>query len=160
MNSSEHIPFLLEIVGEKPGRSYPIPFGEHTLGRDEQASVYLDDSDISRRHGLLRVEHARVTLCDLGSKNGIWLKNERLEGESDLQDGDRFELGTMVLELHHLGLRVDQILAAGGESTATHHRRRERSRPGTAAGSEESPKLLAPLLAVVFFLGLVAWILL
>ncbi|HEY7515044.1 MAG TPA: FHA domain-containing protein, partial [Vicinamibacteria bacterium] len=57
------------------------------------ARTCLDAASVSRHHARIQVEGARVTLEDLGSKNGTRLNGEPLQSPQELRDGDRVRLG-------------------------------------------------------------------
>jgi hypothetical protein len=80
-------------------RLIPLPPGESLLGRDEDVSVRIDAPSVSRRHARLRVATGEpATLEDLGSKNGTWVGERRLEGAPvALRDGDVLRLGKVEL---------------------------------------------------------------
>jgi DNA-binding winged helix-turn-helix (wHTH) protein len=90
-----------------PGRAAPrviweeqiIPLrpGENLLGRDEDVTVRIDAPGVSRHHARMVVAGDQVTLEDLGSKNGTFRGEERLEGPVVLNDGDTFRLGRQLL---------------------------------------------------------------
>ena len=71
--------------------------GENVLGRDKGAVVCLDAASVSRHHARILVEGARVTLEDVGSKNGTRLNGELLLGTRELRDGDIVRLGDVQL---------------------------------------------------------------
>jgi len=74
--------------------------GENILGRgvDEVEDVIdIDSPTISRRHARITIGE-RVTLEDLGSKNGTWLTGERLTGPHVLNDGDVVRLGSLTFK--------------------------------------------------------------
>lgn len=60
-------PFVLRLRG----RTHALAPGTTILGRDPGADLRLDDAHVSRRHAALRVEGDRVTVEDLGSRNGV-----------------------------------------------------------------------------------------
>jgi len=68
--------------------------GENVLGRSEDAAVWIDAASVSRRHARILVEGDRVFLEDLGSKNGTFLRGERISRRSPLSDGDNICLGS------------------------------------------------------------------
>ena len=76
--------------------------GEHVLGRDPNAEIYLDAPKVSRRHALIRIAAARATIEDLGSKNGTMLNGERVPGPTPLADGAAIVLGTTALKFRAL----------------------------------------------------------
>jgi DNA-binding winged helix-turn-helix (wHTH) protein len=73
--------------------------GENVLGRVEDGAAWLDSATVSRRHARVTVEGGRVVLEDLGSKNGTFLHDQRIEGPTPLRDGDVFRLGRVRLTL-------------------------------------------------------------
>ena len=71
--------------------------GEHVLGRDPDAAVFLDSPGASRRHAVIRVAAGRATLEDLGSKNGTQHLDRQLDGPVPLNDGDTIRIGSVTL---------------------------------------------------------------
>ena len=67
--------------------------GENLIGRDDDVAVRIDVAGVSRRHARITALGGRFTLDDLGSKNGTFLREERLLAPADLEDGDAFRLG-------------------------------------------------------------------
>ena len=67
--------------------------GGNLIGRGEDAAVRIDVEGVSRRHARIVADGGRFTLEDLGSKNGTYLREQRLEGPAALEDGDAFRLG-------------------------------------------------------------------
>jgi DNA-binding winged helix-turn-helix (wHTH) protein len=70
-----------------------VPDGATIIGRDESAGIVLDETTVSRRHAQITVRGAEATLEDLGSQNGTWVNECRLEGPVALADGDRVRFG-------------------------------------------------------------------
>lgn len=71
--------------------------GEHVVGREPGVSLVIDDATVSRRHARIAVTHDRVTLEDLGSKNGTFVQGRKLEGPTALADGDEVQFGSVRL---------------------------------------------------------------
>jgi len=71
--------------------------GENLLGRDPDVSVSIDSPGVSRHHARIVVSGGSATLEDLGSKNGTYLREERLARPAVLADGDTFRLGRLLL---------------------------------------------------------------
>ena len=82
-------------------RTSSLSEGENVIGRDPRCSVWLDEEGVSRRHATIRVDSAtrRVTLEDLGSTNGTFLRRSRVRTEVALEDGDEIKVGTVVLTI-------------------------------------------------------------
>ncbi|NUT48445.1 MAG: FHA domain-containing protein, partial [Saccharothrix sp.] len=58
------------VGGPDAGRTVPLGRGRHILGRGGDASVRLDDPDVSRRHVAVHVGSGGIDVTDLGSTNG------------------------------------------------------------------------------------------
>ena len=63
-----------------------------TIGRTEGNPVIIEQAKVSRRHAEVVRKGGIFILRDLGSTNGTWHKNERVD-EMILQDGDIFRIG-------------------------------------------------------------------
>jgi pSer/pThr/pTyr-binding forkhead associated (FHA) protein len=71
------------------GRTVPI-LNETAIGREGCDLPYPDDQLLSARHACLTFSDGRLTLRDLGSEHGVYLKQRQ---DSELQPGDVFLLG-------------------------------------------------------------------
>lgn len=93
----------LQVLGEGFHASYPLAnTGRLTIGRSSENLVPIDDPEISRHHLVLHVGEV-LSLEDLGSSNGSWIGDRRLEPRSvtTLVPGDPIRIGSttlMVLE--------------------------------------------------------------
>lgn len=67
--------------------------GENLVGRATDCVVRLATGHASRHHARLVVTGETVTLEDLGSKNGTFLNDMRVEGPVTLEHGDRILIG-------------------------------------------------------------------
>ncbi len=74
-------------------RSIAVPDGETILGRALDAAIRFDVPGVSRRHACISVEGTNVTVEDLGSQNGTYVRGERIGGRAVLADGDELRLG-------------------------------------------------------------------
>ena len=78
--------------------------GDHLLGRDRDVAVWLDSPTVSRHHARIRINGRAAIIEDLGSKNGTFLRGERLATPSELTDGDELRLGSISVKFRLLGL--------------------------------------------------------
>jgi DNA-binding winged helix-turn-helix (wHTH) protein len=78
-------------------RQVPLSEGTSILGRAPDAEVWIDALGVSRHHARITVSDADVTVEDLGSKNGTYLRGDRLTSPSRLADGDQLRLGSVVI---------------------------------------------------------------
>ena len=70
---------LVVVGGPASGRRFPLPAGEHVVGRDVGASIVLDDAALSGRHLRVAVRDGGASVTDLGSRNGTLIHGEALE---------------------------------------------------------------------------------
>jgi len=73
----------------------PLREGSTTVGRDARADIIAPASGVSRLHARIHVTGAGVTIEDLGSKNGTFVRGVRLDGVARLSDGDEIRLGML-----------------------------------------------------------------
>jgi DNA-binding winged helix-turn-helix (wHTH) protein len=81
----------------KDGRRLPLRPGENVLGRDPEDGIYLDSPTVSRRHARIMISATDATLEDLDSKNGTFLKGQRVASAVPLTNGDEIRAGSVVL---------------------------------------------------------------
>lgn len=71
--------------------------GENVLGRDAEATVWIDSLAASRHHARIVVSGSEAVLEDLDSKNGTILNGRPLEKPVVLKDGDRIQIASAAL---------------------------------------------------------------
>ena len=76
--------------------------GEHVIGRDPDVEIYLDAPGVSRRHARITLAAAHATLEDLGSKNGTFVGDQRVDGSRSIGDGDVITVGSVKLTVRAL----------------------------------------------------------
>jgi DNA-binding winged helix-turn-helix (wHTH) protein len=80
-------------------RAFPLEEGESIVGRDPRCTVWLDESGVSRRHARIVVAGTSVTIEDLGSKNGTFVRNRRVDARRELGDGDMIRFGSTAVKV-------------------------------------------------------------
>jgi DNA-binding winged helix-turn-helix (wHTH) protein len=95
-------------------REFALHDGEHIVGRDLEAGVRLDSPKVSRRHAKFVVRGAEVTVQDLGSKNGTFVRGLRISAPTPLNAGDEIRIGhfTMVLRRFTLPASTEAEISA------------------------------------------------
>jgi pSer/pThr/pTyr-binding forkhead associated (FHA) protein len=93
---------LVVVEGPDEGRAFTLG-QESVLGRDPTASLNLADEEVSRRHAIVTAGDGNVTVEDLGSSNGTFVDEHRIDGEARMQPGQRLRVGQTVLELRPRG---------------------------------------------------------
>lgn len=85
---------------EANGRRFPLPSGEHVIGRDADVAIRFDTSTVSRRHARVVVTADAAVLEDCGSKNGTFRGADRVTSPIALADGDTIRIGSVRLTFH------------------------------------------------------------
>jgi DNA-binding winged helix-turn-helix (wHTH) protein len=75
----------------------PLRSGETILGREGAGVVPLPSSSVSRQHAALTIEGTAARLRDLGSKNGTYVDDLRVDRPIALRDGAQLRFGTLVV---------------------------------------------------------------
>ncbi|HSI86906.1 MAG TPA: adenylate/guanylate cyclase domain-containing protein, partial [Candidatus Methylacidiphilales bacterium] len=78
----------LEIVEGNTPRIHAV-HGTCTIGRLRENTVCIPHERVSRRHAIIQVQGGEFWLVDLGTINGTFLNNKRLQMPCMLRDGDR-----------------------------------------------------------------------
>jgi DNA-binding winged helix-turn-helix (wHTH) protein len=78
-------------------RSIAVREGETILGRSLDATVRFDVPGVSRRHARISVAGGNVSVEDLGSQNGTYVRGEQISGRMALGDGDELRLGPVAV---------------------------------------------------------------
>ncbi len=76
-----------------------LPPGEFVIGRAANCQLSLDDPLVSRNHATLTVTPETVVLADLGSRNGVRVNSDRIEGKRSLSHGDQISIGNQDMTL-------------------------------------------------------------
>src|SRR2546423_4170440 len=90
----------LEVVeGPQSGEGLDLE-GPVVVGRSSaRATFVLTDSEASRRHASLIPQGQSVNVQDLGSTNGTFVNDERIDERRMVEVGDRLRIGTTVIEV-------------------------------------------------------------
>lgn len=78
--------------------------GANVIGRAPDAAIQCDAVGVSRHHARILLSNGEATLEDLGSKNGTYVKHQRVTS-TRLADGDEIRLGKAILIY-----RVDRLI--------------------------------------------------
>ena len=99
--SDKPVSLRLKVVDPPQRRGRVFELGDEvTVGRSPGCAVSLeDDSFVSSVHARVFRRSGELWLEDLGSTNGTWLNDERVDGPSRLQRGDRVKVGSTTLEV-------------------------------------------------------------
>jgi DNA-binding winged helix-turn-helix (wHTH) protein len=78
---------------------FPLFEGDNVVGRDRDLALSFDSTSMSRRHCVIKVTGDAVTVQDLESKNGTYVRDERIAAPVPLVAGDQIRVGTIILVL-------------------------------------------------------------
>jgi DNA-binding winged helix-turn-helix (wHTH) protein len=87
-------PFVI-VCGD---RAYPLSSGDNLIGRDPECDISLLLPSISRHHAKITISCQQAFIEDLGSKNGTFIDEQRLEGRMELLRGLTIRLGRETLQ--------------------------------------------------------------
>ncbi len=83
--------------GANLGRRFRLSKDEHFVGRLDELDVSLQEDAVSRRHARLYRDSRGWSVEDLGSTNGSWVNDQRVE-RRELHDGDMLRFGSAILK--------------------------------------------------------------
>src|SRR5215467_306470 len=66
------------------------------VGRGLECAIRTDDGMVSRRHSQIRMENGRFVIEDLGSANGVYLNNVRIQKQA-LSNTDIVQCGSLMI---------------------------------------------------------------
>ncbi|HEY2129686.1 MAG TPA: FHA domain-containing protein [Streptosporangiaceae bacterium] len=97
--------------GPNAGSRFLLDSDITTAGRHRDSHIFLDDVTVSRRHAEFYRRGDRFTVRDVGSLNGTYVNQERIE-EAPLIGGDEVQIGKF--RLVFLTGRRPQVERGGG----------------------------------------------
>lgn len=134
----------------------------YLIGRTESCDVLVADEAASREHATVTRRWDGVFVADLGSRNGMRVNGTELRGERALSDGDRLQVGSVVLRLEDPESRHLARLRSAGEAAPVGGGVRSRPTPPlpsyvvTRARSSWRRRLLLGAVGFVAFAALAA----
>jgi hypothetical protein len=87
--------FLLQEIDLAPGVT--------VIGRSAACQITIDDPLVSREHARITVDDDKITIEDLGSRNGVQVGSRAISGAQVLADQDRVRIGSQELVLCVIG---------------------------------------------------------
>jgi len=80
-----------------------VPSGLHLIGRAPDCAILINAPSVSRGHAKLLVSRHDLRLTDLGSKNGTFVGDRRIDAPTDLFDVCRIRIGEVIVDVVRLG---------------------------------------------------------
>ena len=94
---------LIVAAGKNVGQEVPVKGPRFFIGRTEDCHLRPRSDLISRHHCVILAEEGFLAVRDFGSKNGTYINDQRVTGETELKNGDHLRIGAMEFELHVAG---------------------------------------------------------
>ena len=126
---------LVVTEGPAAGQRFELD-SEVVLGREGVSATIADDSELSRRHAVVRPAAGGFEIEDLGSRNGTFVNGQKLEGPMRLSGGESIKIGQTVLTLE--GVATAAAVTAVSPTPAA------AAAPSAAAPSEPFGSMAAP----------------
>lgn len=95
---------------------------EVVLGRSPECDIIIDDHNASRRHCLIKRTWNGYTAQDLGSKNGVVINGDTIQGVVDIKDSDEVQIGGVKLLFIDPASRLLNQFGGPSEDTAMESR--------------------------------------
>src|SRR5690349_17283500 len=85
--------FLQIESGPERDRRIPLAAEGLSIGRQAGNDLALNDQQVSRQHARIEVRDGQVVVTDLGTANGTYVNDQRIEGTVPLRSGDTVSIG-------------------------------------------------------------------
>ncbi len=85
--------YFVVITGPGVGTMHKLPEDGALIGRGQAAQIRLLEDGVSRVHARVRAVEKRLTVEDLGSRNGTFINGKRVDRPHALADGDKLQIG-------------------------------------------------------------------
>ncbi len=89
---------FLVVGGDLNGTLINLPDGVTTLGRQATNTIVLEFNGISKRHFEVKSEKGQCTIRDLGSTNGTFVNDQKINGPQVLKKNDIVKIGTFAFK--------------------------------------------------------------
>ncbi|MFN9248269.1 MAG: FHA domain-containing protein [Planctomycetota bacterium] len=90
---------LKVIGGKNDNREIRIAVPEFIIGRGDEAHLKPSSDLISRQHCCIRIGDGKVTIEDMGSRNGTFVNGTQITGPIEAKVGDVLRVGRLQFEL-------------------------------------------------------------
>lgn len=138
---------LIRFKEDGQQREFRVKNDKCLIGRLATTDLSIPLSSVSREHCEVLARDGAVYLKDLGSRNGTFRNEERVEGEVQLEPGDRLSIGPIIFTVQIDGDPAEiepPLMEAPTISTAKP--KAESSAAAAGGGAEDSATELSDLI--------------
>jgi diguanylate cyclase (GGDEF)-like protein len=91
---------LIYTDGPDLGKRYDLKGNSIAVGRDPASDIFIDEDTVSRRHARIEKRDGQALVVDLGSTNGTYLNDARIQPYAtvSLAEGDRLKVGRSIFK--------------------------------------------------------------
>ncbi len=111
------MPMITVLLSERTTGTHTITHHPFVVGRDASSDVHIENIGLSRSHCRFVWAGGKARLEDMGSANGTFLNDERIES-AELKDGDEIKIGKYKLVFHQAEGEPAPPAGEKGESLA------------------------------------------
>ena len=132
------------ILFKKDGsqKAFPLPNNATVIGRRHDCDLRIPLMSVSRRHCQISYNKDTLKVRDLGSRNGTYINDKRIDDEVMLQAGDYLRIGPLTFLLQIDGQPKEIIPPAPGEDILGPEQAKQpapkKKEPAEAAAKEDS----------------------
>ncbi|MDX2035476.1 MAG: FHA domain-containing protein [Isosphaeraceae bacterium] len=94
---------LVVLRGRSVSSTIKLAGGVTTAGRQEDCQLRIKSSQVSRKHCRIYEKDGVLMVEDLGSSNGTFVNNERIDGACVLDPGDEIAIGPITFRVEKIG---------------------------------------------------------
>jgi pSer/pThr/pTyr-binding forkhead associated (FHA) protein len=94
---------------------YENNFKHHTIviGREDDCDLVIQDKSISRKHLRLDVDIEKFYVTDMGSSNGTYVDNVKIEGRTRISSGSHIRAGKITIQVEIPEVKVEELKDIG-----------------------------------------------
>lgn len=96
--ASEKPACIIIVGGEHNGTIYDLILGLTTVGRSHENTIAADFRGVSRKHFQIDLKEDAAYLSDMGSSNGTYLNNKKVEKPTIMNRGDIIKIGNIAFK--------------------------------------------------------------
>jgi ABC transport system ATP-binding/permease protein len=124
------VPYLTCVLGQLEGRRFLITEAGVRIGREPGNEIRIGDKGVSRQHARVILHNGLLWVQDMGSRNGVFVNEVRVQNQGQANVGDTVRVGVHVF-------RIDLESGEPEVSRATAEQRQDLLTLGSAAAASE-----------------------